>query len=172
MSDSEPLEETILAQSYFNKQGEKHRNNANAQIRKGHYNGEQYHRLQESTRVLIIVYYITFSVFVIWFIIRGAYSGMSKSLIAVNSFVLITIPYLFYYYFVDWVMFIFNHIAMLVTSISVRNLIAMVMSAIIGIVMLATLVTTPIMHIMIPIIITLSVVVITLGIVLRGTFMA
>ena len=97
---------------------------------------------------------------------------MSKSLIAVNSFVLITIPYLFYYYFVDWVMFIFNHIAMFVTSISVRNLIAMVMSAIIGIVMLATLVTTPIMHIMIPIIITLSVVVITLGIVLRGTFMA
>ena len=174
MSDSVSVsgEEPTVALSYFNKQGKKQQEKANAQIRKGYYNGEQYHRLQETTHVLIIVYYITITVFALWFIIRGAYSDMSKILIAVNSFVLITIPYILYYYFVDGILFVFNHIMTFITSMSIRNLIAIVTTVILGIAMIAMIFTAPVMALMTPIVISLSAIIITLGFVLKGTFMA
>jgi len=164
--------DTDTTKSYFNEQEKQEKDKANAQLRKGFYNGEKYHKLQKSTRILMIMYYITVVVFGIWFIARGAYSGMNKGLIAINSFVLLTMPYIFYYYLVDWVLFIFNYLTTFVTSMSVSNLVAMVMTVLIGIFMLTTVFTTPVIATLTPVIITFSGVLIVLGILLRGSFMA
>ncbi len=164
--------DTDTTKSYFNEQEKQEKDKANAQMRKGFYNGEKYHNLQKSTRILMIMYYITIVVFGIWFIARGTYRGMNKGLIAINSFILLTMPYIFYYYLVDWVLFIFNYLTTFVTSMSINNLIAMVTTVLIGIFMLTTVFTTPVIATLTPVIITFSGVLIVLGILLRGSFMA
>ena len=45
-------------EDYFKNETEKQKVSADAQLRKGYYNGEKYHRTQETTYILMIVYYI------------------------------------------------------------------------------------------------------------------
>ena len=124
-------------EDYFKNETEKQKVSADAQLRKGYYNGEKYHRTQETTYILMIVYYITAIVFSFWFLFRGAYKGISITMIMINAFLIIIMPYVFYYYLVDLVMYLFTYLTDFVSGMSVNNLIAFVATILIGIYILS-----------------------------------
>jgi len=159
-------------EDYFKNETEKQKVSADAQLRKGYYNGEKYHRTQETTYILMIVYYITAIVFSFWFLFRGAYKGMSITMIMINAFLIIIMPYVFYYYLVDLVMYLFTYLTDFVSGMSVNNLIAFVATILIGIYILSSIFITPLMSTLTPIIITFSGFLVILGILLRSTFLA
>jgi len=159
-------------EDYFKNERKKQKVSADAQLRKGYYNGEKYHRTQESTSILMIVYYITALVFSFWFLFRGAYKGMNISMMMINAFLIIIMPYIFYYYLVDLVMYLFTYLTSFVTGMSVNNLIAFVATILIGIYILSSIFITPLISTLTPIIITFSGVLIILGLLLRNTFLA
>jgi hypothetical protein len=159
-------------EDYFKNETEKQKVSADAQLRKGYYNGEKYHRTQETTYILMIVYYITAIVFSFWFLFRGAYKGISITMIMINAFLIIIMPYVFYYYLVDLVMYLFTYLTDFVSGMSVNNLIAFVATILIGIYILSSIFITPLMSTLTPIIITFSGFLVILGILLRSTFLA
>tara|TARA_Y100000389_G_C17461592_1_gene522160 strand:+ start:3441 stop:3950 length:510 start_codon:yes stop_codon:yes gene_type:complete len=164
--------ENTKYKNYFDEETEKQKVSADAQLRKGYYNGEKYHRTQETTSILMIVYYITAVVFSFWFLFRGAYKGMSISMMMINAFLIIIMPYIFYYYLVDLVTYLFDYLTSFVTGMSVNNLIAFVATILIGIYILSSIFIAPLMSTLTPIIITFSGFLVILGILLRSTFLA
>jgi len=159
-------------EDYFENERKKQKVSADAQLRKGYYNGEKYHKTQESTSILMIVYYITALVFSFWFLFRGAYKGISISMMMINAFLIIIMPYIFYYYIVDLVMYLFTYLTSFVSGMSVNNLIAFLATILIGIYILSSIFITPLISTLTPIIITFSGFLVILGIILRSTFLA
>jgi hypothetical protein len=159
-------------ETYFKTETKKEKEKADAELRKGYYNAEKYHKTQETTNILMIIYFITAIVFSFWFFFRGAYKGMSTLMIIINAFFIIIIPYLFYYYIVDFVLYLFSYLTDFVTGMSVNNLIAFITTIFLGLFILGSIFVTPVMTTLTPIIIIFSGFLVVLGIILRSSFLA
>ena len=157
---------------YFNKKKKDEKHKADSELRKGFYNAEKYHGLQEITNILVIVYFIVAIFYGGFFIYRGAYKNQKITSMLFNVFMIIILPYFFYYYLVDFGLYIFNYITKFVTSLSVNNLIAFVFTIFIALFILTSIFVTPFIASITPIIITFSAFIVIFGIILRSSFLA
>ena len=157
---------------YFQEKTDKEKTDANTEMRKGHYNGEMYHSLQDSTHRLMVVYYIVATVFTALFIYRGEHKKTSWTSLAVGATALAVMPHAFYYYVTDSVVYLINSVAEFVTKMSTSKLISLATTVVVGIFILGSLFSVPTMAIIMPVIIAIAACLILIGVILRSAFMA
>jgi len=167
-----PEEKNDEFKKYFDEKRKKHQNKAESQIRKGHYNGEKYHNTQKTTETLFTLYYVVVAVFTGFFFFRGAYKKQGTTTTIIYSIVTLLLPFLFYYYVVDVLMYMFDMFAGLITSMSVTTLITIFMTVIVSLVIIGSILSSPIVATITPIVLGTAGFIIVMGILLRSSFLA
>ena len=158
--------------NYFDEKREKHQNKAESQIRKGHYNAEKYHNTQKTTETLFTLYYVVVAIFTGFFFFRGAYKKQGAMTTIIYSIVTLLLPFVFYYYAVDLLLYVFDMFANTITSMSVTTLITIFMTVIISLVIIGSILSSPIVATITPIVLGISGFMVVMGILLRSSFMA
>ena len=148
------------------------KNKAESQIRKGHYNAEKYHNTQKTTETLFTLYYVVVNLFLQGSSFRGAYKKQGAMTTIIYSIVTLLLPFVFYYYAVDLLLYIFDMFANTITSMSVTTLITIFMTVIISLVIIGSILSSPIVATITPIILGVSGFMVVMGILLRSSFMA